>query len=419
MENMQSYLDKWLTFSAPASAERRKRIKKAVGFVYDYIGMREPQFVFCSGPWEKALFPGLVHLMMFFGKDVCGKSAPQRVSGEQPIVREEWLKFWDTALGQIDWGKEAGQSGGLGEPLYDRIHRKLIHRLEASLDEELESQLGTRSFESLHSEFLQRLQVPLEAIRDEIDFDAQDQHNLFKSLTSRLPEPFAGRLQSKRGVSELHPHRLRASWLGPWHWWFAGHNDFARKHLGATFTERARKRLDVPLDLNEAAAYLFFENVAFVYLKPVKAFFDDRWRLHNPTHAAIEFIDDTRLFVWKGIEVDESWITDPKKIKMRDIENQGNVELRRVMIEIYGLQNYLLHSGAKKVHEDEYGILYRRELPNDEPLVVVCVHNSTPEPDGDRKKYFLRVPPNIRTARAAVAWTFGMKSGEYKPKKET
>ena len=42
-----------------------------------------------------------------------------------------------------------------------------------------------------------------------------------------------------------------------------------------------------------------------------------------------------------------------------------------------------------------------------EPLTVVEVVNSTPEPDGSHRRYFLRVPPDTRTAREAVAWTFG------------
>ena len=31
-----------------------------------------------------------------------------------------------------------------------------------------------------------------------------------------------------------------------------------------------------------------------------------------------------------------------------------------------------------------------------------------PEPDGTYRRYFLRVPPRMRTARQAVAWTFGV-----------
>ena len=74
---------------------------------------------------------------------------------------------------------------------------------------------------------------------------------------------------------------------------------------------------------------------------------------------------------------------------------------------------------AKKVHTDETGVLWRVDLPNDEPLVMVEVLNSTPEPDGTRRTYFLRVPPNTRTARQGVAWTFGLAEEEYSPKFQT
>jgi hypothetical protein len=56
---------------------------------------------------------------------------------------------------------------------------------------------------------------------------------------------------------------------------------------------------------------------------------------------------------------------------------------------------------------------------NDEPIVIVKVLNSTPEADGSTKNYFLRVPPEIRTAKEAVAWTFGMSGEEYSPLRET
>ena len=83
-----------------------------------------------------------------------------------------------------------------------------------------------------------------------------------------------------------------------------------------------------------------------------------------------------------------------------------------MLTERYGLAKYLEDSGAKKIHEDELGELYRTEFPDDEPLVMVKVMNSTPEPDGSRKPYFLRVPPEITIARDAVAWTFGYDNGE-------
>jgi hypothetical protein len=54
-----------------------------------------------------------------------------------------------------------------------------------------------------------------------------------------------------------------------------------------------------------------------------------------------------------------------------------------------------------------------------ELLALVHVTNATLEPDGTRKGYVLPVPPTVRTAREAVAWTFGMTAKTYRPAQET
>jgi hypothetical protein len=71
------------------------------------------------------------------------------------------------------------------------------------------------------------------------------------------------------------------------------------------------------------------------------------------------------------------------------------------------------------VSSDEYGVLWRVTMPGDEPLVMVEVVNATPEPDGSRRTYFLRVPPRMRSAHEAVAWTFGLTPEEYAPLAQT
>jgi hypothetical protein len=71
------------------------------------------------------------------------------------------------------------------------------------------------------------------------------------------------------------------------------------------------------------------------------------------------------------------------------------------------------------VQRDEAGVLWRIELEGDEPLVMVEVVNSTPEPDGTHRTYWLRVPPRTRTAREGVAWTFGLEEADYVPERET
>lgn len=141
-------------------------------------------------------------------------------------------------------------------------------------------------------------------------------------------------------------------------------------------------------------------------------------RLHNETYAALES-DIENLYFWHGVMVPAFVVVRPDWITIKHIETEQNAEVRRVMIERYGQDHYLLDSKAEKIHEDDFGTLYRKDIPGDEPLVMVKVINSTPEPDNSFKDYFLRVPPTMTRAREAVAWTFGKTENEYEPALET
>jgi hypothetical protein len=141
-------------------------------------------------------------------------------------------------------------------------------------------------------------------------------------------------------------------------------------------------------------------------------------RLHNQPYAAIES-DAENLYYWHGVYVPAFVVVRPDWITLKHIETEPNIEVRRIMVERFGLERYILESGARLVHTDECGALYRKELSDDEPVVAVHVVNSTAEPDGSYRKYILRVPPTMRTAREAVAWTFGRRSDEYWPTIET
>ena len=101
------------------------------------------------------------------------------------------------------------------------------------------------------------------------------------------------------------------------------------------------------------------------------------------------------------------------------ITAERDVEVRRVMLERYGAERYLRESQAAPVQRDARGELWRAELADDEPLVMVRVVNRTPEPDGSHREYWLRVPPTMQTAREAVAWTFGKRPASYAPLRET
>jgi hypothetical protein len=153
--------------------------------------------------------------------------------------------------------------------------------------------------------------------------------------------------------------------------------------------------------------------------RPAALHRDEQGRLHNTEGAAILYPDGWGVYAVHGVRVPSDIIESHASITVERIDTEANAEIRRVMIDLYGQSRYLLDSGAKEVGRDDFGVLYRKEIPGDEALVMVKVVNSTPEADGTFKDYFLRVPPATKTAHEAVAWTFGKTAEEYAPLIET
>jgi hypothetical protein len=163
-------------------------------------------------------------------------------------------------------------------------------------------------------------------------------------------------------------------------------------------------------------------------------------RLHHDAHAALES-DVVNLYFWRGVMVPRFVIVRPDLITIARIEQEENAEVRRVLIEryrhgeeIHGAAAFIGDAGGQRLdHDERYGTLWRRDIParviregdgdrhipGDEPIVMIEVVNRTPGPDGRFKRYWLRVPPEMRTAREAVAWTFNMPAEQYAPEIET
>jgi hypothetical protein len=172
---------------------------------------------------------------------------------------------------------------------------------------------------------------------------------------------------------------------------------------------------------------------AMICDRPTVLTVDEQNRPHAENGPFCRWATGTALYSWHGVQVPRSVIEAPQTLTAARITAEQNAEVRRVMIERYGTSKYLLDAGATEVHRDEWGVLYRKDIPGDEPLVMVAVKNSTPEPDGSIKNYFLRVHPELRpismgrvvggrqqpTARNAVASTFGLRGEDYAPDRET
>jgi hypothetical protein len=174
--------------------------------------------------------------------------------------------------------------------------------------------------------------------------------------------------------------------------------------------------------------YWALKGVCFATQRPTHINRDSEGRLHNETGQSIGYETGWGLWHIHGVQVPQLIVERPHEITVEMIDAEENAEVRRVMMNRYSLARYLKDSGAERLdHDERWGTLYRRQIADDEPLVMVEVVNRSPEPDGSFRHYTLRVAPDCRplfadgraskpqplTALNAVASTFGMTGRKY------
>lgn len=141
------------------------------------------------------------------------------------------------------------------------------------------------------------------------------------------------------------------------------------------------ERFEIDEVLTKSCGWVWWhENVLSISDRPSALHRDVDGHLHCEIGPSISYRDGWALYHWHGVLVPAYVIERPQEISVAGIDAEQNAEVRRVMVK---------------------------------------VRNSTPEPDGSVRDYWLRVPPDLRTARAAVAWTFGLEPTEYAPAVET
>ena len=155
------------------------------------------------------------------------------------------------------------------------------------------------------------------------------------------------------------------------------------------------ERFEIDEALMTACGWTWWhKNVLAISDRPCLINRDDRGRLHSDSGPSIAYRDGWALYRWHGVAVEPLVIEHPEQISVAMIEKESNAEVRRVLIERYGETRYIIDSGLKPIARDDFGELYRKDFGDDEPLVYVKVKNSTAEPDGSFRDYFLSVNPS-------------------------
>src|SRR5438067_2669016 len=118
---------------------------------------------------------------------------------------------------------------------------------------------------------------------------------------------------------------------------------------------------------------------------------------------------------WRGVQINAQIAFFPETLSATEILTERNAEVRRVMIERCGLENFLNSAKATVLDQDTDAggprRLLRVPLPGDEDLACVSIHCPS-----TGRHYIVRVPPTMQTCRQAIAWTAGYDNpNDYNP----
>ena len=76
---------------------------------------------------------------------------------------------------------------------------------------------------------------------------------------------------------------------------------------------------------------------------------------------------------------------ETRRGELEDLPLDTDLEVLHATIELLGYERFLKAAKAKLMHEDGFGRLHRIQFFDMEPLLLVEVVNSTPEPNGTVK----------------------------------
>ena len=222
-------------------------------------------------------------------------------------------------------------------------------------------------------------------------------------LESQLESQLWSQLESQLG--SLQPY-FRNNNFGGQHWcvWEAfylfGHE------IGVTYkAEEIALLLEWARQSQSTGWWAPWDGICFVSDRPRLVKFDAEKRLHNETGKSVEYSDGWGVSSWHGTQVPDEWIVKRQDLTPKVALTWKNIEQRRAACEIIGWERILHELNAKTIDKDgdpEIGELVEVELPEigkEKFLRVVC---------GTKRSFALPVPPNMRTALEANAWTFGL-----------
>ena len=199
--------------------------------------------------------------------------------------------------------------------------------------------------------------------------------------------------------------------------------------IGVQYQPDASAKLEIMSDLAKSCGWIYmYEHVCFVSGRPrVQTIIEQRngWPthvLHAADEPAMVFADGYSVYAWRGVRIpDKYYLRAPMAAAILAEENS---EVRRALMERYDARrekgSFLLDCGARVMdtavqpmrpgQRDSINELLTIDLPGDPDGRMVALKVIDPSTG---RQYIIRVPPDQKTVKSALAWTFNVPEDRY------
>lgn len=382
---LRRHYEKWRKIALTTAPADRERTRRAVGELYQVVGLNPPRhIVWVGSPLEGCLAASLLSRVRSERFDMVTKRFREQFSVNL------WRKLENRA--SVSWWKDAESRLG-----------KLIHDGYVTVSSDLRQAILV---------FLRR-----DNFINTGEFTLQD---ALHAASESLRVPLADQWHLVEGYK--HDEIINRALVKSWEC------GLGALDLDIPFIDFVREGgISIPetqglLGMAESCGFYWtFDDVCVVADRPSNFEIDGRGHLHSGKGAALAYRDGWKVYSWHGELVPLRFIQFTLNPTIQACLREPNMTIRTRMINMLGMESFMTAAGAACIQQDECGQLLRFDFDSrrDEPVVAVRVRNSTPEPDGTYKHYFIRVPPGTMSARQGVAWSFGLNPLDYRPRQET
>ena len=356
---LPEFRKEWLTTGLNTDPCDRQATEKAIKGIYEWCGQKAPEkFIWMDSPLGCQIF-----LNLFKN---CSKTKIEET--------DMWANLGDNL------------AANLGDKLWAHLWDNLAVNLAAHLEDNLAVNLGDN--------LAVNLQANLGA-------------NLGAKLWANLGAKLGDKLKNNIKKLDLEYFNIKS--------WFFGGSLFSywvawitfAKEIGLKYPDKQQKGLNLMATLCKSSFWWYpFKGFCVCSEKP-KFIFRENGRFHNVTGAAIEFRDGYKLWSIDGMTVTEQIVMMPETLTIQQIEDETNVEIRRIMIQRFGEEKYLIETKAVCI-DFSAGLGLQGSapralyvLPKGEKILFGT--------DGSTKRpYFMRVPTEAKTCSEAHRMISGL-----------